>query len=32
MTYKEEYLAKNIRFNKTNKTINNYFSEHKKSL
>ena len=32
MTYKEEYLVKNIRINNINKTINNYISEHKKKF
>ena len=32
MTYKEEYLVKNIEINKINKTINNYILEHKKKF
>ena len=32
MTYKEEYLVKNIRINNINKTINNYILEHKKKF
>ena len=32
MTYKEEYLVKNFRITIINKTINNYFSEHKKKF
>ena len=32
MTYKEEYLVKNIRNNNINKTINNYILEHKKKF
>ena len=32
MTYKEEYLVKNIRINNINKTIKNQILEHKKKL
>ena len=32
MSYKEEYLFKNIKINNTNKTINNYILEHKKKI
>ena len=32
MTYKEEYLVKNIRIININETINNYILEHKKNL
>ena len=32
MTYKEEYLVKNIRLNNINKTINNLILEHKKKF
>ena len=32
MTYKEEYIVKNIRINSINKTINNYILEHKKKF
>ena len=32
MTYKEEYLVKNIKINNINKTINNYILEHKKKF
>ena len=32
MTYKEEYLVKNIRINNINKTINNHILEHKKKF
>ena len=32
MTYKEEYLIKNIKISSINKTINNYILEHKKKF
>ena len=32
MSYKEEYLVKNIKINNINKTINNYILEHKKNI
>ena len=32
MTYKEEYLVKNIKINTINKIINNYFLKHKKKV
>ena len=32
MTYKEEYIVKNIRINSINKTTNNYILEHKKTF
>ena len=32
MTYKEEYLVKNIKINTINKIINNYILEHKKKF
>ena len=32
MTYKEEFLVKNIRINNINKTINNHILEHKKKF
>ena len=32
MTYKEEYLVKNIKNNTINKTINNCIFEHKKKF
>ena len=32
MSYKEEYLVKNIKNNKINKTINEYILEHKKKF
>ena len=32
MTYKEEYLIKNIKLSSINKTINNYILEHKKKF
>ena len=32
MSYKEEYLVKNIKINNINKTINNYILEHKKKF
>ena len=32
MSYKEEYLVKNIKLNNINKTINNYILEHRKKF
>ena len=32
MTYKEEYIVKNIRINNINKTINNYILKYKKKF
>ena len=32
MTYKEEYLVKNVRINNINKTIKNHILEHKKKF
>ena len=32
MTYKEEYLVKNVKINNINKTINNHILEHKKKF
>ena len=32
MTYEEEYLVKNIKINKINKTINNCIFEHKRNF
>ena len=32
MIYKEEYLVKNIKLNKINKTIKNHILEHKKNI
>ena len=32
MSYKEEYLIKNIKINNINKTLDNYIFEHKKKF